>query len=99
MGVPQRFLRTRSRKRVYVRVPGGEARVHYRREKPSYAKCAACKSPIHGIPRKFSWKLSKSEKTVSRPYGGYLCNRCFKEGLREAVYRMFYTQHQTPLNP
>lgn len=63
-----------------------------KRKKPRIAKCAICKKPLHGIPRKTPSKIRKISKTKKRPeraYGGYLCNNCLKELLKENIRKRF----------
>jgi large subunit ribosomal protein L34e len=48
----------------------------------SIAKCAETGKPLRGIPRKTNkkfGKLNKSQKTVSRPFGGYMSHSALKE--------------------
>jgi len=62
-----------------------------KRRKPSLAKCAICKKPLHGIKRLHQVemkKLSKTEKRPERAYGGYLCSSCTREKFREKVRSM-----------
>ncbi|MBI1979058.1 MAG: 50S ribosomal protein L34e [Candidatus Aenigmarchaeota archaeon] len=76
----------RAKMRVKRRTPSGKILFHQRRERPSHAKCANCKSQLHGISRKIPSefkKLSASEKGPERPYGGYLCSSCTRELFRE----------------
>jgi large subunit ribosomal protein L34e len=64
---------------VKVKAPGGAVKMQYRKRKPSIAKCSKCKSPLKGIPRLRPVKMqniSKSQKTVARPYGGNMCSSC-----------------------
>ncbi len=74
--------RTRSFRRKKVKLPGGRITIHYVKRKPKQAHEAITKKPLHGIPRlipvKFR-KLSKSQRTVSRPYGGVLSHSSLKE--------------------
>lgn len=72
--------------KIKKRTPSGKVRIVERRKKPSVAKCAICKKPLHGVPRVTAYKLRKlpkSKRRVERPYGGYLCATCAKEILRE----------------
>jgi ribosomal protein L34E len=73
-------LKSRSLRRVKVRTPTGTA-LHYRRRTRAHTKCAVTKKPLQGIPRltdfKFS-KLNKSQKRVSRPFGGYMNHKSLK---------------------
>ena len=75
-------------KKVKVRAPSGKITIHQRKEKPKVAKCANCKSPLHGMPRLLSnefRKLSGSERRPDRPYGGHLCSDCTRDTFREQV--------------
>jgi len=82
----RRSLRTRSRKRKYVRTPGGRSVVHFEDEKRDFHHCARCGAIIHGIPREKDYKLSHSERTVERYYGGVLCQNCLDQLIRDRVY-------------
>ena len=74
--MPRRYLRTRSRKRVSVRTPGGRVVIHYRDEKPDYPHCAICGEKLRGIPREKPRRLTRTERKVSRPFGGNVCHKC-----------------------
>lgn len=81
-------LRSRSLARRYVRLPGGDTVIHYRKRKPAPAKCAICKKPLNGVPRLRPVdlrKLPKSMRRPERPYGGYLCPRCLRELLKKSI--------------
>ncbi|MEN2974760.1 MAG: 50S ribosomal protein L34e [Candidatus Caldarchaeales archaeon] len=82
----RRSLRTRARKKKYVRTPGGRVRVIIRDEKRGFHHCARCGAIIHGIPRVKDYKLSYSERTVERYYGGVLCQNCLEQLIRDRVY-------------
>jgi len=82
------MYRSRSLKRKQVRVPGGKSVMHYKRKKTSKHVCAECGALLSGVPRGNPHqigKLSKTDKTVSRPYGGYLCPSCLRKMLRDKV--------------
>ncbi len=82
------MFRSRSLKRIKVRVPGGESRIHYKERAPSKAKCAGCKAELKGTPNKrvpLMKKLSKTEKRPERPFGGYYCSKCMREHLRKKL--------------
>ena len=61
---------------------------HYRLRNRSIAKCAVTKKPLRGLPRltnkKFG-KLSRTEKTISRPYGGYMSGSALKEKILNEI--------------
>ena len=74
-------LKSRSLRRVQVRTSNGTV-THYRQGNRSIAKCAITKKPLRGIPRKTNRQfknLNKSQKTVSRPFGGYMSHSALKE--------------------
>lgn len=73
-------LKSRSLKRVQVKTTKGTT-THYRQRNRSIAKCAVTKKPLRGIPRLTNRQfknLSKSKKTVARPYGGYMSGSALK---------------------
>jgi len=78
--MPRPAMRNRKRRRVQVKTPGGRNVTRYLRRKPGKAKCSLCKKELHGIPR--SGRLTKSQKSVARPYGGNLCSRCMREKIK-----------------
>ena len=64
------------------KTPGSRTSVQYKIRNRAIAKCAVTKKPLRGIPRKTPTKfknLNKSQKTVSRPYGGYMSHTALKE--------------------
>lgn len=55
----------------------------------NYPKCAVCKKVLHGLPRANKLKkLNKSQKRVSRIFGGYLCSKCAKEVIKEKARKL-----------
>ena len=66
----------------------GSENIHYRRRKPSRAKCAHCQKQLAGVPRELPAKMANLPKTVKRPerpYGGKLCSSCTRKLLRQQV--------------
>ncbi|HHN81042.1 MAG TPA: 50S ribosomal protein L34e [Methanomicrobia archaeon] len=86
------MYRSRSLKRKFTRVPGGGNALHYKRKKTSPHVCAECGARLGGIPRGTPHEMKKctrSERTVSRAYGGQLCPSCLKRKLiRETREKM-----------
>lgn len=79
--------RSRSLRKVYVRTPSGETKVHYRYKKPKVARCS-CGALLKGIPRERPYKminLAKSKKKNARPFGGNLCSKCMREEIISRV--------------
>jgi len=86
--MPRPSLRSRTLKRIKIKIPGGARVIHYMKKKPSKPKCARCKRELAGTARgtKSAVKrLAKSKKTPSRKYGGNLCPSCSKETLKERM--------------
>jgi len=74
--------RSRSKRRVKVRVPGGKTKLVYKKRKPSKAKCSSCKAILKGMARENAAKLkriTKTKKRPERPYGGVLCSSCMRK--------------------
>ena len=80
--------RSRSLRRVSVKTPGGKTVVHYRRRKPSPAKCRTCGVVLKGTPRALPSKMknmSKTTKRPERPYGGVLCSKCMRSKFKAST--------------
>lgn len=79
--MPEPYKRSRSLRRLQVKVPGGRTALHYKERKPGKAQCSNCGALLKGVPRERSLKMSKLPKTKKRPerpYGGNLCSRCMR---------------------
>jgi len=86
--MPRPQMRTRSRKRIKMKLPSGETRLHYKQEGASLTKCCVCGQPLAGIPsftRAKIRKINRSKKRIQRPYGGNLCHNCLKNALKQAA--------------
>ena len=88
--MPRGMYRSRSLRRVFVKAPGNTVKLHYKKRKPSKAKCGKCKAVLRGVARARPYKMKKmslSQKRPTRPYGGNLCSACtrslFKEQARK----------------
>jgi len=80
--MPAPRKRSRSLRRIFVKIPGGRTTVHYKHRKPKSAKCGKCGAVLKGIARERPYKMkkmAKSKKKVNRPYGGNLCSRCMRK--------------------
>lgn len=69
-------------RKVFVRTPGANVAVHYRKRKPSKAQCGVCGAILKGVPRERPYKMKtmpKSSKRPERPFGGVFCSRCSRE--------------------
>ncbi len=77
--------RSRSLRRIKVRTPGGDLKVHYEKRFASLPKCAICGRPLQGINIKRVKTGHEPLKSPSRPYGGYVCHKCLRYGLKLSV--------------
>ncbi len=79
--------KSRRLRRVKVRTSKGP-KMHYERRNRGSSKCAITKKPLRGLPRLTDAKygrLNKSQKTVSRPYGGYMGHDALKKKILEEM--------------
>ncbi len=86
--MPRPSQKTRSRRRVYVRLPGGDTVIHYEKRRPGPARCAICGRPLNGVPRLRPVELRKLPKTAKRPermYGGVICPSCLEKLLKKTI--------------
>ena len=84
--MPARRLRSRSLRKVFRKVPGGDTHLHYKKQKPQPAKCGNCGTSLKGVPREFPFRMRKMPKTFKRPerpYGGVLCSKCMRMKILE----------------
>lgn len=73
--------RTRSNAVKRFHTPGGKLQFQYTQKKVSPRICGETKLPLNGIPSlaKRKWlKLSRKQRSVSRPYGGSLNHEVVK---------------------
>ncbi|MEM3373758.1 MAG: 50S ribosomal protein L34e [Candidatus Woesearchaeota archaeon] len=86
--MPAPRFRSRTFRRVAKKLPSGKVKIHYEKRKNALPKCAICKKELKGIPKTTNTdlkKLAKSEKSVERKYGGYLCSKCAREKIKAEV--------------
>lgn len=79
--MPAPRLRSRSLRKLFVKVPGGRTSIHFKRKKPKTAICANCDIVLKGVPRELPYKMmtmAKTKKRPERPFGGKLCSRCMR---------------------
>ncbi len=83
MVAPQ--YRSRSKKRVSRRMPGGKTVLHYKQGKPDKNHCGRCGKPMQGVPNanpSKMRKMSRSERIPTRIYAGILCADCTESLMR-----------------
>ena len=86
--MPAGRYKSRTFRRVYVKVPGGRTVLHYRKRKPAKAKCGRCGKILVGVVRERPYimrNLARTKKRPSRPYGGVLCSSCMGLVLKEKI--------------
>lgn len=79
--MPTGRFRSRTYRRVFVKTPGSQTVLRYRRRKPQKAKCGTCGKQLSGMPRELPYKMRtmpKTQKRPERPYGGVLCSKCMR---------------------
>ena len=80
--------RSRKKRIVKVKTPGGKTKIVYKRRKPSAAKCSGCRVVLKGVLKDLPYKvgkLSKTQRRPERPYGGVLCSKCMRKKILEKV--------------
>lgn len=77
----RRVLKSRSLRKIFVKVPGNTVKVHYKKEKPKRARCSECGKPLKGTLRESSSKMKHIQKTKKRPSRPYpnLCSSCMRK--------------------
>ncbi|MBI4739339.1 50S ribosomal protein L34e [Candidatus Woesearchaeota archaeon] len=73
--------RSRSKRRVFRKTPGGKLSMLFKKRKSAKAQCASCGSMLSGVARVRATQLrtlAKTEKRPERPYGGVLCSACMR---------------------
>ena len=73
---------------IYVKAPGGNTTIQFKKTKPSKAKCGKCGKVLAGVPHNTPSninKIPKSSRRPERPYGGVLCSSCTRLTLKEKV--------------
>jgi len=86
--MPEPYKRSRSLRRLQIKVPGGRTVMHYRKRKPKNARCGNCGATLKGIAREMPLKmrtLPKTKKRPERPYGGNLCSSCMRSLIVERI--------------
>ena len=79
--MPSPRQRSRSLRKIFSKVPGGDTKIHFKKRKPQSAKCSNCSAVLKGVPRELPFKMrsmTKTKKRPERPYGGVLCSRCMR---------------------
>ncbi|MBU0614572.1 MAG: 50S ribosomal protein L34e [Nanoarchaeota archaeon] len=74
-----------SRRKIYVKTPGGVTKVQYKIRKPQAPKCGSCGAKLLGVPRALKSELANMPKTAKRPerpFGGVLCSRCMRDKIK-----------------
>ena len=84
--MPRGMFKSGRLRKIFVKTPGSNTKVHFRRRKPSKAVCGTCKKPLAGVPRELPSKMANIPKTAKRPerpFGGVLCSSCMRKMLQQ----------------
>ena len=84
--MPRPSQRSRSKRRVKKKMPGGKTKQTYVARRPKAHKCANCGIELKGISRLMPTKAKnspRSKKTINRPYGGFLCAKCARDKIKK----------------
>ncbi|MEM2102829.1 MAG: 50S ribosomal protein L34e [Candidatus Bathyarchaeia archaeon] len=84
----RRALRTTTKKRAQVRLPGKRSAIHFKKERVKGAHCLRCGQLLSGIPRLSPSKMSRlalTEKKTERPFSEQLCHNCLRTLIKQAV--------------
>lgn len=79
--------KSRSKRRLLRKTPGGRIVMHFVKRLPSKARCAHCGDELLAVPsfRNTEMRnLAKSSKRPERMFGGNLCSSCSR---REIITR------------
>jgi large subunit ribosomal protein L34e len=77
--------KSRSMRKIFVKVPGNSVKVHYRKKKPGKAICAVYGTELPGVPRERPTKMKNLPKTCKRPqrpYGGVLSSKAMRDKMK-----------------
>ncbi|MBI5066529.1 50S ribosomal protein L34e [Candidatus Woesearchaeota archaeon] len=80
--------KSRTYRRMKVRTPGGELKIHYELRLPKKPKCANCGHQLHAVPRRRPTEMQnmpKTKKRPERPYGGVLCSKCMRQKIIDSL--------------
>ncbi len=77
---------SRSKKRHKVKTPGGRNVTHYKKKRPSYARCKNCGAKLNRpkLSVKQLKKLPKTKKRPERPFPE-LCSGCMRKYFKNKV--------------
>lgn len=84
--MPRPAERSRSLRRIKLKMPSGKFKTVYTKRKSKPARCAICKKPLHGTVRGLPFKikrLARTKRRPERPYAGNLCSKCMRLVIKE----------------
>lgn len=84
--MPRPTLRTKSKKKHFVKLPSGKVAIHYEKEKSNKDKCAICKKELQGTNHGKEF-LTKSQRRPKRLFGGFLCSNCLQKIIEEKIIK------------
>ncbi len=93
--MPRPSKRSRSLRRVHVRIPSGKSKLVYKKRSPGKAKCGSCGIVLQGVPNKrvtYIKNMPKSQKRPERKFGGVLCAKCTKKEIKRITREKWQNQ-------
>ena len=81
-------LKSGKLRRVFVKTPKNNVKLHLRKKIRGSVKCAITKKPLAGIKKETNRKfknLNLSQKRVSRAFGGYMSHSALKNKILNEV--------------
>jgi large subunit ribosomal protein L34e len=78
--------KSRTLKKIFVKVPGNTVKIHRRKRKPNRPICAVYGTPLQGVARELPSKMGnipKTKKRPERPYGGVLSSKAMRAKMKE----------------
>ncbi len=85
--------KSRSSRRIKVKLPGGRVTIHYEKRKPKRAIDPHTKEILQGVPNLIPVKLRRLPKTKrrpNRPFGGVLSSSSMRERIIEKFVKKNY---------
>ncbi|MDT7900461.1 MAG: 50S ribosomal protein L34e [Acidianus sp.] len=83
--MPKPQFRSRSYRKLHIRTPSGESKLHFERRKNKLAHCAICGNPLNAVKTNKVYSFSLTEKRPERPFSGYMCHRCLENLIKLSV--------------
>ena len=84
--MPSGKHKSRTLRRVKRVAPGGRVVTHYKKRKPSKARCSVTGQVLPGVANERPYKMKKMPKTAKRPerpFGGVLSSKAMRNHMKK----------------